>query len=35
VTKPGELGDLLRVLDAYEGTPPVAAALKLAPLLFV
>jgi integrase len=35
VTKPDELGDLLRVLDAYEGTPAVAAALKLAPLVFV
>jgi integrase len=35
VTKPDELGDLLRALDGYDGTPAVAAALRLAPLLFV
>jgi integrase len=36
VTDPGELGELLRALWGYQdGTPVVAAALKLAPMLFV
>lgn len=35
VTKPEDVGALLRVLDGYDGSPIVAAALKLAPLVFV
>ncbi len=36
VTDPVQLGGLLRAIDNYpEGTPVVAAALKLAPMLFV
>lgn len=35
ITDPSKVGALLRVLDAYEGTPVVQAALKLAPLVFV
>jgi integrase len=36
VTEPAKLADLLRVIWGYdEGTPIVAAALKLAPMLFV
>ena len=35
VTDPNEIGPLLRALHGYEGTPVVAAALKLAPLVFV
>lgn len=35
VTDPKELGDLLRVLWGYEGTPTVRAALKLVPLFFL
>jgi integrase len=36
VTDPAKLADLLRVIGKYdEGSPVVAAALKLAPLLFV
>ena len=35
VTKPEEVGALLRVLDGYDGSPVVAAALRLAPLVFV
>lgn len=35
VTEPDEIAPLLRALYGYEGTPPVAAALKLAPLVFV
>lgn len=36
VTDPAKLADLLRVIWGYkEGTPVVAAALKLAPMLFV
>jgi len=36
VTEPQKLADLLRMLSSYdEGTPVVAAALKLAPMLFV
>ena len=35
VTEPDEVGKLLRVLDGYEGTLIVRAALRLAPLVFV
>ena len=35
VTDPKAVGKLLRMLDAYEGSPVVKAALGLAPLLFV
>jgi integrase len=36
VTEPAKLGELLRVIWGYqEGTPVVAAALKLAPMVFV
>jgi integrase len=35
ITDPKRLGELLRAIDSFEGTPPVAIALKLAPLLFV
>ncbi len=35
LTDPKEVGALLRALDEYRGQPTVAAALKLAPLLFV
>lgn len=35
IVDPEKLGDLLRVLDGYKGSPIVAAALKLAPMLFV
>ena len=35
VTDPKEIGKLLRMLDAYEGSPAVMAALKLAPIWFV
>ncbi len=35
ITDPEQLGDLLRVLWGYEGTPTVSAALKLAPLFFL
>lgn len=34
VTDPAAIGDLLRALEAYNGQPATAAALKLAPLLF-
>lgn len=34
VTDPTQLGQLLRALDGYTGTPVVSAALKIAPLLF-
>ena len=34
VTDPKEVGSLLLALDDYQGTPEVATALKLAPLLF-
>ena len=34
VTEPKEVGKLLNMIEGYEGTPEVAAALKLAPLLF-
>ena len=32
---PEELGDLLKMLDGYKGSPVVRAALRLAPLVFV
>lgn len=35
VTDPGKLGELLRAIDGYQGTPVVRAALALAPLVFV
>jgi integrase len=35
VTDPKQVGKLLVVLDGYEGTPVVGAALRLAPLVFV
>lgn len=35
VTDPADVGPLLRVLDGYDGSPVVAAALRLAPLVFV
>lgn len=35
VTDPSKLGELLRAIDAYQGTPVVRAALALAPLVFV
>ena len=34
ITEPKEVGLLLLILDDYQGTPEVATALKLAPLLF-
>ncbi|MBV1959880.1 MAG: tyrosine-type recombinase/integrase [Pseudomonadales bacterium] len=34
ITEPKEVGLLLLMLDDYQGTPEVATALKLAPLLF-
>jgi integrase len=35
VTDPAKLGELLRAIDAYKGTPVVRAALALAPLVFL
>lgn len=35
VTDPAQVAPLMRAIHAYQGTPIVAAALKLAPLLFV
>lgn len=35
VTEPARVGDLLRAIHAYQATPVVMAALKLAPLVFV
>jgi len=35
LTDPAEIGALLRAIDGYEGQPITAAALKLAPLVFV
>jgi integrase len=35
LTDPAEIGTLLRAIDNYEGQPVTAAALKLAPLVFV
>ncbi|HEX5784530.1 MAG TPA: integrase arm-type DNA-binding domain-containing protein, partial [Burkholderiaceae bacterium] len=33
VTEPAKLGELLRAIRGYQGTPPVRAALQLAPIL--
>jgi integrase len=35
ITEPKGIGELLRAIDEYDGQPSTAAALKLAPLLFV
>lgn len=35
VTDPAKLGEMLRAIDTYQGTPVVRAALALAPLLFL
>ncbi|HJR14423.1 MAG TPA: integrase arm-type DNA-binding domain-containing protein [Rhodanobacteraceae bacterium] len=35
IIDPDQVGDLLRAIDAYTGTLPVCAALKLAPLVFL
>ena len=35
VTDPAKLGELLRAIDGYQGTPVVRAALALAPLVFL
>lgn len=35
VTEPKQVGAILRSLDEYQGTPTVACALRLAPLVFV
>ncbi len=35
ITDPARLGELLRAIEGYHGTPVVRAALKLAPLLFL
>lgn len=35
LTKPDDVGALLRAIDGYDGTPVTKAALQLAPLLFV
>ncbi len=35
ITKPDEVGALLRAIDSYSGQPCTEAALKLAPLVFV
>jgi integrase len=35
ITDPKELGELLRAIDAYQGSHVVRCALKLAPLVFV
>jgi integrase len=35
ITEPSKVGEVLRALDGYRGTPPVEAALKMAPLVFV
>lgn len=35
ITDPMEVGDLLRAIDGFTGTPTVKAALQLSPLLFV
>jgi integrase len=35
LVEPKEVGELLRAVDAYSGTPVVRAALKLAPLVFL
>ena len=35
LTEPAKIGELLRAIDAYQGSPVTTAALKLAPLFFV
>lgn len=35
LTEPAKIGNLLRAIDAYQGSPVTTAALKLAPLFFV
>lgn len=35
VTDPARVGEMLRMIDGYQGTPTVCSALKLAPLVFV
>src|SRR5690606_21336398 len=35
ITDPQQIGELLRAIDSYQGQPSTAAALKLAPLVFV
>ncbi len=35
ITDPKKIGELLRAIDGYEGTPVAKSALKLAPLVFV
>jgi integrase len=35
ITDPKKIGDLIRAIDGYEGTPVAKCALKLAPLVFV
>ncbi len=35
ITEPRKIGELLRAIDGYEGTPVAKCALKLAPLFFV
>lgn len=35
ITDPAKFGELLRAIDAYQGTPVVRAALALAPLVFL
>ncbi len=35
ITNPKKIGELLRAIDGYEGTPVAKCALKLAPLVFV
>lgn len=34
ITEPAQVGELLRAIHGYSGTPPVMAAFKLAPLVF-
>jgi len=35
ITEPKKIGELLRAIDGYDGTPMAKCALKLAPLVFV
>lgn len=35
ITEPKKIGELLRAIDGYEGTPVAQCALRLAPLVFV
>jgi integrase len=35
ITKPAEVGELMRAIDGYQGEPVTRAALKLLPLVFV